>query len=145
MSASVFPRMLRGVEVYALQGCLPIHNPFKLLATIFEVYAICEICGLVAQLMACRKLPDNKRFVYVQEFKRKKKKYPCADCFNCQWCRNERCRICRPGNCLKKKKSKNRYVVAELKVNKPISLYNKVQKIFCSSNILIFLTWTLLW
>jgi len=39
MSASVFPRVPRGVEVYALQGCLPIHNPFKLLATIFVKYA----------------------------------------------------------------------------------------------------------
>jgi hypothetical protein len=35
------------------------------------------------------------------------KKYPCADCFDCQWCDEERCRVCRKrvkcGKCGKKK------------------------------------------
>lgn len=56
--------------------------------------------------MPFQKLPDNKGLVYVPERKREEKKHPCADCFNCQWCGNERCRLCRPGNYLKKKKNK---------------------------------------
>lgn len=48
--------------------------------------------------MAFRKLPDNRGLVYIPECTCKKgeKKHPCADCFNCQWCGNERCRVCRP-------------------------------------------------
>ena len=34
MSASAFVDVPRGVEVYALQGCLPIHGTSQLFATI---------------------------------------------------------------------------------------------------------------
>jgi len=32
------------------------------------------------------------------------KKHPCPDCHQCQWCSNERCRLClrSPGKCRKK-------------------------------------------
>lgn len=31
------------------------------------------------------------------------KKHPCPDCKQCQWCSDERCRLClRSGNCRKK-------------------------------------------
>lgn len=52
--------------------------------------------------MAFQKLPDNKGLVYIPECKQEKKKHPCTDCFNCQWCGNERCRVCRPGKCIQK-------------------------------------------
>jgi hypothetical protein len=33
------------------------------------------------------------------------KKHPCPDCDFCQWCSDERCRLCRPASgCCRKKK-----------------------------------------
>ena len=54
--------------------------------------------------MGFKKLPDNQGMIYVPERIPGKKKHPCSDCFSCQWCSNERCRICRGKNikkCLK--------------------------------------------
>jgi len=31
-----------------------------------------------------------------------KKKYPCDDCHHCQWCSDDRCRLCRKMNCVQK-------------------------------------------
>ena len=45
--------------------------------------------------MAFKKLPDNLGIIYVPESKAGKKKNPCNDCFSCQWCGNERCRVCK--------------------------------------------------
>jgi hypothetical protein len=52
--------------------------------------------------MAFKKLPDNLGMIYVPECSTGKKKHPCPDCFSCQWCGNERCRVCR-GKKLKEK------------------------------------------
>ncbi len=56
--------------------------------------------------MAFQKLPDNRGLLYIPNRKPGKKKHPCPDCFNCQWCGNERCRVCRPDDYLKKNKKK---------------------------------------
>jgi hypothetical protein len=45
--------------------------------------------------MPFQKLPDNKGMIYVPECSAGKKKHSCQDCFSCQWCSNERCRVCR--------------------------------------------------
>jgi len=45
--------------------------------------------------MSFRKLPDNRGLIYVPEWTACKKKNPCPDCFSCQWCSNERCRVCK--------------------------------------------------
>jgi hypothetical protein len=44
--------------------------------------------------MAFKILSDNLGMLYVPECKPGKKKHPCHDCFSCQWCGNERCRVC---------------------------------------------------
>jgi len=44
--------------------------------------------------MAFRKLPDNRGMIYILEYSGIKKQV-CPDCFSCQWCGNERCRMCR--------------------------------------------------
>lgn len=33
------------------------------------------------------------------------KKHPCPDCSFCQWCSDDRCRLCRETGCKKKKLS----------------------------------------
>jgi hypothetical protein len=43
--------------------------------------------------MKFKKLPDNRGLIYVPEWSDGKKN-PCPDCFSCQWCGNERCRVC---------------------------------------------------
>ena len=53
--------------------------------------------------MSFKKLPDNLGLVYVPDCKPEKKKNPCQDCFSCQWCGNERCRICREKSSRKRK------------------------------------------
>jgi hypothetical protein len=45
--------------------------------------------------MSFEKLPDNLGLIYVPDSKPDKRKNPCQDCFSCQWCGKERCRICR--------------------------------------------------
>lgn len=46
--------------------------------------------------MAFQKLPGNRGLVYVPERGKCAGKHPCRDCFSCQWCGDERCRVCRP-------------------------------------------------
>lgn len=53
--------------------------------------------------MTFRKLPDNRGQVFVPGTKKKPGKNPCPDCFNCQWCSDDRCLTCRPDCCGKKK------------------------------------------
>jgi hypothetical protein len=45
--------------------------------------------------MDFKKLPDNFGKIYVPECDGGTKKHPCPDCFSCQWCGNERCRVCK--------------------------------------------------
>jgi hypothetical protein len=45
--------------------------------------------------MSFKKLPDNRGMIYEPECISTTKKQPCPDCFSCQWCGNERCRVCR--------------------------------------------------
>ena len=41
-------------------------------------------------------VPGIKGKVYIpQETDRSLKKYPCKDCFSCQQCSDDRCRVCR--------------------------------------------------
>jgi len=44
--------------------------------------------------MHFRKLPDNLGMIYMPECAGGRKKHPCPDCFSCQQCSNERCRVC---------------------------------------------------
>jgi hypothetical protein len=57
--------------------------------------------------MAFKKLPDNLGMIYVPECSTGKKKHPCSDCFVCQWCGNERCRVCQVKLHDEKKKTKS--------------------------------------
>lgn len=52
--------------------------------------------------MGFQKLPDNKGLIYIPEFCKEDKKHPCRDCFSCQWCGNDRCKVCRSDNYKKK-------------------------------------------
>ncbi len=54
--------------------------------------------------MSFEKLPDNLGLIYVPDCKPVLRKNPCQDCFSCQWCSNERCRICREKSLQKRKK-----------------------------------------
>jgi hypothetical protein len=56
--------------------------------------------------MKFRKLPDNRGMIYVPECVRARKKHPCPDCFSCQWCGKERCRVCQGKTPGIKKKTK---------------------------------------
>ncbi|MFP3982112.1 MAG: hypothetical protein ACLFV2_00265 [Desulfurivibrionaceae bacterium] len=40
--------------------------------------------------------PDGLGKIYIPEQSGKEKKQRCPDCFACQWCSDERCKICRP-------------------------------------------------
>jgi hypothetical protein len=47
------------------------------------------------------------------------KKHPCPDCQCCQWCSDDRCRLClRSNQCCKKK----------LSIAEQIALYDKINK-----------------
>jgi len=54
--------------------------------------------------MPFQKLPDNRGMIYVPECSSGMKKHPCPDCFSCQWCGNERCRVCKGKQAKKKRK-----------------------------------------
>jgi hypothetical protein len=59
--------------------------------------------------MSFEKLPDNLGMIYIPDDSKMKNKNPCQDCFSCQWCGNERCRLCREkAPPTKKKISRNR-------------------------------------
>jgi len=45
--------------------------------------------------MAFQKLPGGKGLIYIPKLAESEKKYPCPDCFSCQWCEEQRCRACR--------------------------------------------------
>jgi len=47
------------------------------------------------QYMGFKKLPDNLGMIYMPECSHSNRKHPCLDCFCCQWCGNERCRLCK--------------------------------------------------
>jgi len=49
-----------------------------------------------------KKLPGNSGMIYVPECDTGMKKYSCLDCFSCQWCGNERCRVCKGKTSAKK-------------------------------------------
>jgi len=55
--------------------------------------------------MTFQKLPDNRGMIYVPECTSGMKRNPCPDCFSCQWCGNERCRVCKGKQVKKKKKT----------------------------------------
>jgi len=46
------------------------------------------------------------------------KKHPCADCRFCQWCSDERCRLCRRKDCCRK----------QLSLAEQIALYEQINK-----------------
>jgi hypothetical protein len=58
--------------------------------------------------MGFKKLPDNLGLIYVPECSIGKKKNPCPDCFSCQWCGNERCRVCKGKQADEKKNTKHK-------------------------------------
>lgn len=45
--------------------------------------------------MSFQKLPDNLGMIFVPECTQECRKNKCIDCFSCQWCSNERCRLCK--------------------------------------------------
>lgn len=45
--------------------------------------------------MPWQTVPGLTGKVYVPEFLQEGKKHPCKDCFACQNCSEERCRVCR--------------------------------------------------
>jgi hypothetical protein len=45
------------------------------------------------------------------------KKQPCPDCFSCQWCSDERCRICLSQACSRRRK---------LSISEQIALYENL-------------------
>jgi hypothetical protein len=57
--------------------------------------------------MVFKKLPNNRGMIYEPDYNSDREKHPCPDCFSCQWCSNERCRVCR-GTQVKGKKLKNK-------------------------------------
>lgn len=52
------------------------------------------------------------------------KKHPCQDCDFCQWCSDDRCRLCLKGkNCCRRKRSVSEQVAAYDKLNKkPVNI-----------------------
>lgn len=52
--------------------------------------------------MAFQQLPGNRGMIYVPDCRGKDKKHTCRDCFSCQWCTDERCRVCRLEGCPRK-------------------------------------------
>lgn len=60
--------------------------------------------------MAWKKVPGLNGSVYVPESPPgRPRKHPCADCFSCQLCSDERCGVCREGreDCRQKSKVKS--------------------------------------
>lgn len=48
------------------------------------------------------KIPGTNYKLYVPKPNNKPKKHPCADCFNCLWCADEKCAAClNKKNCCK--------------------------------------------
>jgi len=45
--------------------------------------------------MSFRILPNNQGMIFVPDCKPGQTKHLCPDCFTCQWCANERCRVCK--------------------------------------------------
>ncbi len=45
--------------------------------------------------MAFIELPDNQGKIYIPEEKKGSRKKNCPDCFDCQWCSEDRCLSCR--------------------------------------------------
>ncbi|MDD2736038.1 MAG: hypothetical protein PHF56_19055 [Desulfuromonadaceae bacterium] len=45
------------------------------------------------------------------------KKHPCSDCFSCQWCSDERCRLCLGQICCRRRK---------LSISEQIALYESL-------------------
>jgi len=45
--------------------------------------------------MGFKRLPNNQGMIYTPECACIRRKNPCVDCFSCQWCSNERCRLCK--------------------------------------------------
>ena len=58
--------------------------------------------------MSFKILPNNQGMIYEPDCKPGQRKHPCPDCFSCQWCGNERCRICR-AVVVKKRKNIKKY------------------------------------
>ena len=53
--------------------------------------------------MAFVKLPGAIGKLYIPETRTEQApKHPCPDCFSCQWCTDERCRVCRLKDCPRK-------------------------------------------
>ncbi len=48
------------------------------------------------------------------------KKHPCPDCTHCQWCGDDRCRLCLGGKCTGRKK---------LSVQEQIELYESLNRL----------------
>ncbi|MGC4122723.1 MAG: hypothetical protein QM765_50760 [Myxococcales bacterium] len=47
--------------------------------------------------MAFKRMKGVVGLVYVPDEDGGEKKHPCADCYSCQWCSDERCRLCLRG------------------------------------------------
>ena len=48
--------------------------------------------------MAFIRMKDVEGLVFVPEDTGAAKKHPCADCYHCQWCSDNRCTLCLQGN-----------------------------------------------
>lgn len=46
------------------------------------------------------------------------KKHPCPDCRYCQWCSDDRCRLCRGGTCCRR----------QLSLREQIELYERLNR-----------------
>ena len=72
--------------------------------------------------MPFKKLPDNLGLIYVPDCKPEKMKNSCPDCFSCQWCGNERCRLCKG---VPPKEVKRTGITAGKKANQDLPLVDK--------------------
>lgn len=52
--------------------------------------------------MPYKPAPGGIGRIYVPAKRGQAKKHPCKDCFFCQWCSDDRCRLCRK-KCAKKR------------------------------------------
>jgi len=55
-----------------------------------------------------------------------KKKHPCADCHHCQWCSEDRCRLCLKATCVKKLSLAEQIELYE-QLNRPQTLDKKLK------------------